>query len=222
MIVSACARRGRPARAAARRSRARDARRSRRAATGARRSPPGRCASAPVCSRLPASPTSAGEPRSMFMCTSSRSTRHSNRPASISARIVACRARSRRGRPAPISPRGQHAGVRERAGDVPCGEALIEVDRGRVALDALRHRLGEAARPARGRDGVTWRGRDVGHGGISACVAGALCRQWSGLAAQRRIRQERRVSARTREPPIGPGGGHDACMPYRYAVDYKA
>ena len=43
----------------------------------------------PVCSRLPASPTSCVSRASMFRCTSSRSSFHSKRPASISCAICA-------------------------------------------------------------------------------------------------------------------------------------
>ena len=86
-------------RAAQRDAAARSARRSRRAATGGRRSRPGRCASAPVCRRLPASPTSSVSRCSMLRWTSSRSSDHAKRPASISARDRRRgRARWRRGR----------------------------------------------------------------------------------------------------------------------------
>ncbi len=67
---------------AAQRGRAAPAgRRSRRAATAARRWRSGRCASAPVCRRLPASPTSAVSRRSMLRWTSSWSSDHANVPS---------------------------------------------------------------------------------------------------------------------------------------------
>ena len=100
-----------------------------------------------VCSRLPASPTSSVRRRSMLRCTSSRSSDHCELPgADLVAdlrqpRSMAVRSarRSRR--------RRQHARVRQRALDVVRRQALVEADRGGVALHERIHRFGEAAGP---------------------------------------------------------------------------
>ena len=85
----------------------------------------------------------------MLRCTSSASSDQSNVPRAISARIVAQAAlRSRRGRALrDHAAGGEHARVRERAADVVLRQALVEGDRGGVALHDAVHRLGEAARP---------------------------------------------------------------------------
>jgi hypothetical protein len=58
--------------------------------------------------------------------------------------------------------RRQHAGVGKRPRDIDCRQPAVEVDGRREALDALGHRLAEAARPAAGGGGRRL-GRD--HGG---------------------------------------------------------
>ena len=58
---------------------------------------------------------------------------------------------------------GEHPRVRERALDVDVGQAAIEIDRRRVALDELGDRLAEAARPA---------GLGASSGGVESAMAG--------------------------------------------------
>ena len=102
----------------------------------------------PVCRRLPASPTSCVRRASMFRCTSSRSSFHSNWPASISGRIwrhaaldggMVVRADD--------ALRGQHFGMRQAARDVGLPQALVEEHAGGVALDEVAHGLGKQRRP---------------------------------------------------------------------------
>ena len=172
------ARRGRAARGAARRAARADVVDRARAATAARRWRPGRCASAPVCSRLPASPTSAVSRFSMLRCTSSRSRDHANSPRSISSRDRRQAALDRGeigGRQ--DADRGQHARVRERARDVDVGQPPVEVDRRGVALDELGDRLAEAAGPA----GGTARDGRIGSCGVDmACLTRTSSRTIAG------------------------------------------
>jgi hypothetical protein len=119
-----------------------------------------------------------------------------------------------------VALRREHAGVRARARDVRGGEPAIEVDGSGVALDALRHRLGEAARPGAGGWGaVAFRGGTFGHGVDRLASSEALVENGRDSPPSVRIRRNTGVSATS---PTAPGGRHDACMPTGYAVNYKA
>ena len=193
-------------RAAQRRRAARRARRSRRAATAACRWRPGRCASAPVCRRLPASPTSVRQPPLDVEVDVLVVERPRERAGVRSRRAICARPRSMSARScaARMPARREHARVRERAVDVGIGEPAVEADRGGVALDEVGDRLGEAAGPAAGggrrrrrqasgRTSTCWSVAPIGH---------RACRQ---RAARQRCSGERRTGRRR--------DGHDACMP---------
>ena len=128
----------------------------------------------PVCSRLPASPTSAVRRFSTLKWTSSRSRDQGNSPRAISPRIVfiprSIAARSSRSEHAH---RGQHPRVGQRAGDVGIGKPAIEVHRRRVALDAIGDGLAEAPGPS-ARGGIVVSRLRVGHGNRIGCRAGRM------------------------------------------------
>ena len=149
----------------------------------------------PVCSRLPASPTSAVSRFSMLKWTSSRSLDQGNSPRSISARIVCMPALDRREIVGAQHARGgQHARVRERALDVDGGEAAVEIHRRRVALD-------ESATRARRTGRTSLSGAGAGVAASEAAAWGRPCRS-DRFTARRRQGRRRRRDGRRPKPEI--------------------
>ena len=132
------------------------------------------------------------------------------------ARSASCRVRSRRDRRRRGRRCRQHPGVRQRAGDVDVGQALVEIDRRGVALDELGHRLAEAAGPGRPRHcgagdialdllGVHGSRRAQGLAAPPAC-AGSCRRPAAGVVASLgggRVERRLRIAVRMHAPYTG-------------------